>query len=1108
MRPPRPGPQLAPPPARKGIWFPLVLGFLLLLAVPGMVFLALSLFGKENAVNGWMKDTFHLTYHIPVPWWAALILLLMPFLILLLYFLKMKRRPIQVPSTFLWKKSIEDIHVNSLFQWMRDNVLLLIQLLVVLLLIYGVLALQAYAAQGSGQHYILLIDSSASMAVADADGGTRLDAARNAALHAIDSYGQGDVGMVIEFNSGAEIRQKYTTDIEALKRAVKAIQQTNRATHIEEALNLAGSRANPTKSTANQAVIPEGVEAGKERTYVDVQLESVPAEVHLFSDGRFADVPDFAAGNLTIQYHRMGTEDQSDNVGIVAFTAEHDDRAGGLRVFLRVLNFRPQGAHVQLKLDEMEWTEEKRLRVVDSHIKAIDLGPLTVAADAGPKGAPARNPGEEDVTFALPDPGEGSNRILRASLVDNKDLFPADDVAWLSAGAVRKAHVLVVTEDNDILEKFFGLDTTKKVAVVTFTKPAEYQTAYLRPAQTGAYDLVVFDRFHPDDAEQMPSADTYFIDDLPPPWKRPEKADLQETRAINPTSKHPLLEGTTGLDEIRFFEAFRFELDPDRYGSIGLKELQTLLNDPAAAMPAKVKDDASLQEDLFKKYDLDNDGSLNRGEFKRLWAELGKQADPKAARPDPDELYNKVDTDKTPPPPPRVPRLLETRGGGAVLFALPRGGFTDLVQTFPLIDEKGQWATDWMSHYSFPKFLRNVVHQLGGVSDAATEGTLQPGQMKDIRPEAAGKDLGPAATGPDHIDVWDEARQVSRAAAPGPSNDFLYTDTDDIGVYLATWKDGRRSFAVNLLDENESDVRPRDEIKVGAANLQATAAPYHGEPMDLWPFAAVAALLLLLVEWLLYHLRVFSSTAARGDETRRPAPGITCGLPFPSPSRKESAHAHIHSPPVAGRGPAGLLRRLSAERDVAARFERLRLHRRQEQGRALPLRPGEEGAARPGREGRRPRLAGRQHRRQTHRRRPAHQGRQHRLHRSGRLRPRRQGAAPLPENEVDGRPRARRGHAAGVLDPGQGKAAAGDRRHDGVLRPQDEERHPAGRHPCHVPQHADPPRRQGGSWPPGTKSARCTSSIGTARSRTFGRRPRTRSRATRRTRWGAWSCSR
>ena len=42
MKPRRPAPLFSPPPARKGIWFPLVLGLLLLLAVPGMAFLDTS----------------------------------------------------------------------------------------------------------------------------------------------------------------------------------------------------------------------------------------------------------------------------------------------------------------------------------------------------------------------------------------------------------------------------------------------------------------------------------------------------------------------------------------------------------------------------------------------------------------------------------------------------------------------------------------------------------------------------------------------------------------------------------------------------------------------------------------------------------------------------------------------------------------------------------------------------------------------------------------------------------------------------------------------------------------------------------------------------------
>lgn len=131
-------PRFKPPGFLTRYWFPLCLIGLLALAIPGAILVALSLAGKDGAVNRWLEQDYQLSYHLPIPWWGALTLLLLPLAILLLYFLKLKRKPLAVPSTFLWRKSIEDLHVNSLLQWLRQNVLLLLQILTLLALIYGV----------------------------------------------------------------------------------------------------------------------------------------------------------------------------------------------------------------------------------------------------------------------------------------------------------------------------------------------------------------------------------------------------------------------------------------------------------------------------------------------------------------------------------------------------------------------------------------------------------------------------------------------------------------------------------------------------------------------------------------------------------------------------------------------------------------------------------------------------------------------------------------------------------------------------------------------------------------------------------------------------------
>jgi hypothetical protein len=194
--------------------------------------------------------------------------------------------------------------------------------------------------------------------------------------------------------------------------------------------------------------------------------------------------------------------------------------------------------------------------------------------------------------------------------------------------------------------------------------------------------------------------------------------------------------------------------------------------------------------------------------------------------------------------PPRTPRLLEADRETVLMFALARRSFQDVVLTFPLVNDDGEWATTWNLKASFPVFLRNVLYVLGNITDAAAEENVQPGQGRILRPVGA----------VDRIEVTDPARRQT-AVKRGAALEFVYQDTDRVGVYQATWPGGGRAFAVNLLDAEESNTQPRDEIKLGAQHVEAGQG--RQQTYDTWKWVALAALALLVLEWAVYHRRIW-----------------------------------------------------------------------------------------------------------------------------------------------------------------------------------------------------------------------------------------------------------
>ena len=194
---------------------------------------------------------------------------------------------------------------------------------------------------------------------------------------------------------------------------------------------------------------------------------------------------------------------------------------------------------------------------------------------------------------------------------------------------------------------------------------------------------------------------------------------------------------------------------------------------------------------------------------------------------------------------PERSRLIEIDQKNALLFSRSRQSFLDLVLTFPIITDKGEWNTNWPLLPSFPLFLRNVLYTLGNISDGTGEEILQPGQVKALRP-----DLNVSA-----IEVTDPEGKVQKLSR-GSRADFSYGATDRVGVYRVAWGgEWQRSFAVNLLDADESNIEPRTAVHIGAE--QVVGDQERRQPRELWKWLVLLALGLLLAEWYIYNRRVY-----------------------------------------------------------------------------------------------------------------------------------------------------------------------------------------------------------------------------------------------------------
>ncbi|MCR9292329.1 MAG: BatA and WFA domain-containing protein [bacterium] len=485
----------------------------------------------------------------PLQW---LLMLSVPPLIVMLYFLKLRRVPVEVPSTYLWQRAIEDLHVNSIWQRLRKNLLLWLQLLVVAALILACLRPGFRGEETLGDRSIFVIDNSASMQATDLDR-MRLEDAKSKALEMINALDGNDVGMVIAFADGPDIRQGFTSDKNRLREAINSLQPTNRTTDLNEALRAASGLANPGRTSQIEDLN-------------DIQVaEAMPATLYIFSDGGF-NPPQIDLGNLQAEYIAIG-QDSPNNVAIVAFTAERNaENEAQIEAFAMVENFglQPVTATASLSLNG----------------ELIDASEVTLD--------PASSTG---VSFAIRDLNEGA---LRLELEVDDDL-PLDNVAYAGLDPPRQLEVVLVSEGNPALEAALATDQAMALASVRIVEPASLNSEEVQQlAQSGSVDLFIYDACSP---ETMPEANTMFIGSLPPgnQWQAAEPTGPLFVLTIN--NAHPMLQ-FVDLDNVRIVQGSALS-----FPSGGTELVRTDAGVLLAVAPREAYQDAVLSMEFAKRTD-------------------------------------------------------------------------------------------------------------------------------------------------------------------------------------------------------------------------------------------------------------------------------------------------------------------------------------------------------------------------------------------------------------------------------------------------------------------------------------------------------------------------
>jgi hypothetical protein len=320
--------------------------------------------------------------------------------IVLLYLLKLKRRPLNVSTLMFWERVLQENRRRALFQKLRNLLSLLLHLLIFLLILAALSRPTFDRSVREGASTVLILDTRARMQAREGNE-TRLDLAKKLAANSLGQAAVNRQVALLTAGAAPAVVTPFTDDEKLLRENLAAIAPTDATGDLDATIQLA-ERLLAAREGARRIVVftAPGTEIAKRKP----EIELVPVgEAH-------------------------------DNLAITRFAT-------------RPLLSSPQTSEVLIEVANFGRAAAKTNLELSFDGKLLDVKPLTL------------EPGARIVQVFPTVPRTTANtRGWLTARLDTDDALPLDNAAYAVLPPQQPRRVLLVTRGNWFLEKLLEAD--------------------------------------------------------------------------------------------------------------------------------------------------------------------------------------------------------------------------------------------------------------------------------------------------------------------------------------------------------------------------------------------------------------------------------------------------------------------------------------------------------------------------------------------------------------------------------------------------------------------------------------------------------------------------